>query len=70
MFWMAIVGVVFLLLGVLAFLRPDLIWKVTEQWKSYRADEPSDLYVLSTKVGGVLLALVGIAAIVVPFILE
>ncbi len=26
------------------FLKPDLIWKITEEGKSYRADEPSDLY--------------------------
>ena len=26
------------------FLKPGLIWKLTEEWKSYRADELSDLY--------------------------
>ena len=56
--------------GILAFLKPDIIWKVTEQWKSYSADEPSDLYLFSTKFGGVLFILVGIAAVLLPMILK
>ena len=54
--WMIWAGIVFLALGAFLFFRPDLVWKLTEQWKSYRADEPSELYVLSTKVGGVAFA--------------
>ena len=52
------------------FFRPDLVWKLTERWKSYRADEPSDLYRVSTKVGGAAFALVGLAALLLPFILK
>ena len=29
------------------FLKPGLIWKLTEEWKSYRADEPSEFVGLS-----------------------
>ena len=31
-------AVVFLFIGLFLFLRPDLFWKLTEQWKSYSAD--------------------------------
>ncbi|MFR7831620.1 MAG: DUF6199 family natural product biosynthesis protein [Blautia wexlerae] len=31
------------------FLKPGLIWKLTEEWKSYRADEPSEFYLKATK---------------------
>lgn len=65
--WMIWAGIVFLALGAFLFFRPDLVWKLTEQWKSYRADEPSELYVISTKVGGVAFALCGVAAVVPPF---
>ena len=41
-------AVVFLFIGLFLFLRPDLFWKLTEQWKSYSADEPSDLYRIRT----------------------
>ena len=68
--WMIWAGIVFLALGAFLFFRPDLVWKLTEQWKSYRADEPSELYVISTKVGGVAFDLCGVAAVVLPFVLR
>ena len=70
MIWPVICGAIFLLLGIFLFLKPGLVFKLTEQWKSYSAEEPSDLYLISTKFGGVLLFLLGISMIVLPFILE
>ena len=52
------------------FLKPDLVWKLTEAWKSYRADEPSELYLKTTKIGGILFALLGVVMIILPFILK
>jgi len=52
------------------FLKPGLIWELTEEWKSYRADEPSEFYLKATKIGGALFALFGIIMIMLPFILE
>ena len=57
-------------IGVFLFLKPHLFWELTERWKSYRADEPSDLYLKVTKSGGVLFALLGIFMIILPLILE
>ena len=68
--WMICAGIVFLALGAFLFFRPDLVWKLTEQWKSYRADEPSDLYVKSTKFGGVAFALLGVVISVLPFVVK
>ena len=48
----------------------SLIWKLTEEWKSYRADEPSEFYLKTTKIGGILFALFGIIMIMLPVILE
>ena len=56
--------------GMFIFLKPGLIWKLTEEWKSYRADEPSEFYLKATKIGGALFALFGIIMIMLPFILE
>lgn len=39
-------------------------------WKSYRADEPSELYLKTTKIGGILFALSGVVMIILPFILK
>lgn len=62
--WVVFEGIVLIGIGAFLFLKPDLMWKLTEQWKSYRADGPSDFYLKSTKFGGVLFILCGIVAIV------
>ena len=64
MVWHMIWGIVFIVIGVFAFLKPEVIWKLTEQWKSSYADEPSELYRISTRLGGVICAGIGIAAVV------
>ena len=39
MLWSISGGVIIFVLGVFIFLKPDLVWKLTEAWKSYRAAE-------------------------------
>lgn len=70
MFGYYLTGILFIALGIFLFTKPDLLWKLTEQWKSYYADEPSDLYRLSTKIGGACFGILGIVIIVLPFILQ
>ena len=55
--------------GILIFLKPEWLWALTEQWKSYAADGPSDFYILNTKIGGVLFAVFGVVALVLPLFL-
>ena len=63
-------GIRYTSLPKIIFLKPGLIWKLTEEWKSYRADEPSEFYLKTTKIGGILFALFGIIMIMLPVILE
>lgn len=70
MLWSICGGIIILALGVFVFLNPHLVWKLTEEWKSYHADEPSDLYLKSTRIGGVLFALFGVIMIILPLIFE
>ena len=70
MIWSVLGGVAFSLLGFFFFAKPDLVWMLTERWKSYAADEPSELYRKSTRLGGILFFLLGLAMIVLPFVLE
>ena len=70
MLWSILGGVIIGILGVFVFCNPELIWKLTEEWKSYCADGPSDFYLKSTKVGGLLFVFCGIIMIVFPLILE
>ncbi|WP_159881906.1 DUF6199 family natural product biosynthesis protein [Paenibacillus puerhi] len=55
--------IVFLLLagfGLLMLLRPQALWALTESWKSADATEPSDLYLWSTRFGGIICLLAGL----------
>lgn len=61
-------GVAFIILGLVIFLKPVLVWKLMEQWKSYGADSPSELYIKNTKFGGSIFVLVGIVIIGVSVI--
>lgn len=70
MLWPTCGGIIIFALGMFIFLNPDLVWKLTEEWKSYRADEPSEFYLKVTKIGGISFALFGIIMIMLPFILE
>lgn len=45
-------------------VKPELHWKLFERWKSYRADEPSDAYLLLSRIGAVIGAVIGAAIIV------
>ncbi len=70
MLWSVLGGVFFLALGVFLFFWPEVLWHLTEEWKSYSASEPSDLYLRSTKFGGVLFALLGAAMVLLPLIIK
>jgi hypothetical protein len=56
--------------GLIALLKPDFVWQLTEGWKSNDATEPSDFYIFSTRFGGVMSTLAGIGGLCVFFFLE
>ncbi|KIL35051.1 hypothetical protein SD71_15425 [Cohnella kolymensis] len=64
-----LLSIFLLAVGLFMFFKPLLIWMITESWKSNDATEPSDLYIWSTRIGGVLFTLVGIGGIFVFTIL-
>ena len=47
-----------------------LLWKWTEQWKSYRADEPSELYRFGIRFGGALFLVFGVVLPFLPLLLK
>ncbi|MBP1996612.1 DUF6199 family natural product biosynthesis protein [Paenibacillus eucommiae] len=61
---MAILAVVLTLFGLLLLIKPSVIWTITESWKSNDATEPSDLYIWSTRFGGIMCTLAGVAGII------
>ena len=61
-------AILFLIIGFIMLRYPEFIYEITESWKSYSYGDPSDLYVLSTRVGGAVFIILGIACIVVAFV--
>lgn len=69
--WCTIIaGIVFILIGIFLLTKPKLFWTLTEQWKSYAADDPSDFYLMSTKFGGACFVVAGAGIILLCVILE
>ncbi|WP_369016292.1 DUF6199 family natural product biosynthesis protein [Paenibacillus sp. GbtcB18] len=53
--------IVLIAVGLLMLLAPGAVWAVKESWKSNDGTEPSDLYLFSTRIGGGIFLLIGIA---------
>ena len=67
-FWSICNGIIIFAIGMFYFLKPDLLWKLTEEWKSDQADEPSEFYLKTTKIRGILFALFGIIIIMLTLL--
>lgn len=67
---MIILCILLFLFGLLMILRPTIIWFLLESWKSNDATEPSDMYIISTRFGGILCTLAGAGGVIALFILD
>ena len=66
---MGFVSLLLIILGLFMAIRPSVVWSVIERWKSHDATEPSGLYVMSARIGGVLFILAGIGGVLGYWIL-
>ena len=67
---MIIIGSIFLLIvGVMMLCFPEVVYSITESWKSDASSEPSGLYKIHIRVGGIACSLVGIAGLIANFVL-
>lgn len=65
-----LIGSIFLVVvGLVMALFPAFIYELVESWKNSSADTPSKLYKFHIRFGGVVCTLVGIAGLIVHFIL-
>lgn len=65
---MLLTGIILIGIGLWMIMKPSQLWTVAESWKSSDATEPSELYVWSTRMGGVMTALAGTGAVVAHFL--
>ena len=65
---MFVIGVLFVIIvGILMVAKPQLVFEITEAWKSNGSAEPTKAYILSIRFGGVMFLLVGIGCGVLSF---
>jgi hypothetical protein len=60
---MGFISVLLVILGLVMLFKPLIIWTITESWKSNDATEPSDLYIMSTRFGGIMVTLAGLGGV-------
>lgn len=58
-------GILLLIAGVVMLVLPEFVYEITESWKSYSA-EPSELYIIHVRVGGVCFVAFGLLGLIVP----
>ena len=58
-----IVGIFLVITGCVILIKPKAIWEIEESWKTKTNKGPTDLYMIITRIGGCILVIGGIFAI-------
>ena len=67
---MVIIGAIILLIvGIVMICFPDIVYEISESWKSNVSDGPSDHYKIYTRIEGAFICLVSIVAIIVTLVI-
>lgn len=61
------IGIVFILCGIMLVVKPRLFFDITESWKHASSSEPTELYIFSTRFGGIIISIIGIVCMFVFF---
>ncbi|AZK46923.1 DUF6199 family natural product biosynthesis protein [Paenibacillus lentus] len=54
-----LIGLLTIGIGIFSFLRPTFGWRMSEGWKVKGESEPSDMYIDSVKLSGVVAIMLG-----------
>ncbi len=53
-------GIFLIIMGGIMLIKPNLMWKVAESWKTKSNSGATDLYILIVRIAGIILAIGGI----------
>ena len=59
-----LIGIVFIIVGLIMLISPKTFYDIIEGWKSVSCGEPTSLFIISTRVGGTIFFVLGIASII------
>lgn len=62
-------GLILLILGVILLWKPQWVFFIVESWKHSGETEPTDMFIFSTRLGGTIMATVGIVGIILQFVI-
>ncbi len=55
-----VAGIIFVVMGLsILFVPPNILWMVTEKWKTKNVGQPSKGYIIVMRLLGVIFALTG-----------
>ena len=57
------VGIFLLIIGCVMLIKAKVMWKISEAWKTETNAVPTDLYMVIIRIGGCILVIGGIFAI-------
>ena len=58
-----VAGIFLTIMGCVMLIKPNVMWKIAESWKTKTNAEPTDLYMIIIRIGGLILAVGGIIVI-------
>lgn len=50
--------------GLLSLCKPEVVWMLSESWKSSSGAEPSDSYLVITRISGAAAIIIGVVLLV------
>ncbi len=62
-----LLGVIFIFVGVLMTVSPRTCYDITQGWKNNSKAEPSKMYIITTRLAGIVFFILAILAFVLFF---
>ncbi len=60
-------AIIMIAVGIVMVTNPELIYTISEKWKSNSDSEPSKLYINSIRFFGIMVIIIAVVALVVTF---
>ena len=59
-----LIGIALFLVGLFLVLFPYQYWKFSESWKNKSGAEPTNRYIIATRIGGCILMIISLIALI------
>lgn len=59
-----IFGILIVIIGVILLASPKTVYTITEKWKTAEPSEPSKAYIIGTRLGGILMIIIGVVGVI------